>query len=460
MTLATDALAIARAGIAAVDPARAVARAIVVEGDRVRVAGRALTPPGGARVRLVAFGKAAAAMADAAIAALGPHAGASLAVVRRGNPPPRAAIEWLEGDHPVPTVRSERAGRRLLEFVGDGPADGPTLFLVSGGASALVEVPAEGLTIADVAATNERLLASGAPIQAMNTVRRHLSRIKGGRLALATRSHRVATLAISDVVGDAPSDVASGPTVGDPTRFAEALAVVDRYRLRARLPRAVVRHLDAGARGDGEENPSPSDPRLAGHVYRFVATNRRALTGAAAEARRRGFVTTVLGGAVVGETQAAGIAFARRLRGLGSAPGGAGRCLLAGGETTVTLGAQHGRGGRNQEFALAGARVLAGEAFVHLLSLGTDGIDGPTDAAGGCVDGATLDRARNAGVDLDRAVAMHDAYPALVQLGGLIRTGPTGTNVMDLHVGLSARAGGRGRSTPRPDGAASRRRRS
>lgn len=461
MTLASDALAIARAGIAAVDPGRCVTEAIEREGNVLRVAGRRLPLPPGRRIRIAAFGKASAAMADAAIDALGPYAGQALVVVRRGNPPPRASVERLEGDHPVPTARSEQAGRRLLDFAASAGPDEPTVYLVSGGGSAIVEVPADGITIDDIAATNEALLASGAPIQAMNVVRRHLSLLKGGRLALATRSRRVVTLALSDVVGDDPADIASGPTVGDPSRFKDAVRVVERYGLGPRLPRSVRKRLDDGLQGRCEENPAPHDPRLAGHRFHFVATNRRALAASASEARRRGFRTTLLSSTMVGESEKVGVAFARRLLELHRGPAApSGRCLLGGGETTVTLGRHHGVGGRNQEFALAAARPLAGVAFLYLLSIGTDGIDGPTDAAGGSVDGATVDRARNAGVDIDRALATHDAYPALRRVGGLLRTGPTGTNVMDLHIGLSGRSTGRGRSSPPPGGSASRRRRS
>ncbi len=461
MTLASDALAIARAGVEAVDPAGSVTRALVVDPAGFRAGGFRVPFAPNRRVHVVAFGKASSAMADAAAAALGRDRVSGVVVVRAGNPRPHGPWEVLESDHPVVTERSLAAGRRLVEYVASVPETEPTLFLVSGGASALVEVPASGLDLEDLARTDERLLAGGVPIQAMNAVRRHLSRLKGGGLALAAASARYVTLAISDVVGDAPHDVASGPTVGDPTTFREALAAVAEYRLQERLPRRVVAYLEAGRRGRRPETPAPDDPRLRRGRFAFVATNRRAVAGAVAEARRRGYATRVLSTALVGESRDAGEAFARRVASARRAVATARpSCLLAGGETTVTLGARPGRGGRNQEFALAAARPLANRPFVHVLSIGTDGIDGPTDAAGGWVDGTTWDRAALAGVDLDKALATHDAYPALARLGGLVVTGPTGTNVMDLHVGLSASRSGTGRTAPSRPGSPSRRRRS
>ena len=461
MTLASDALAIARAGIAAVDPGRAVRGAIRVDAGRLSIGGRLLPARMTGPVHPVAFGKAAAAMLDAAATALGPRLGTGIAVVRSGNPVPRTPVELIESDHPVPTDRSVAAGRRLLEFVARLPGDEPTLFLVSGGASALVEVPAGSLTAADVARVNEALLDGGVPIQGMNTVRRHLSLVKGGRLGAATASNTFVTLAVSDVVGDAPQDVASGPTVGDPTSYQDALEVLARYHLARSVPYRVLRHLSAGAAGRIAPNPGPDDPRLRRGLFVFVATNRRALAASAVEARRRGYRSGILSSTLVGESREVGESFARRLR--AAVPRGRAalpRCVLAGGETTVTLGTSPGRGGRNQEFALAGARVLAGRPFVHLLSVGTDGIDGPTDAAGGWTDGATLDRASLHNVDIDRALARHDAYPALKRLGELVVLGPTGTNVMDLHVGLNAPRGGRGGSSPPSAATSSRRRRS
>ena len=407
------------------------------------------------RIHPVAFGKASAAMIDAACHSLGDAAGVGLAIVRAGSPRPRSAVEVVESDHPLPTRRSRRAGERLLGFISDLPPADPVLYLVSGGGSSLVEVPADGLALSDLVRTERALLGSGVPIQGFNTVRRHLSRVKGGALAVATRPRPFATLAISDVVGDTAEDIASGPTVGDPTSFADALAVLTTNRVE--VPDPVRGRLAEGARGRLPENPRPGDRRLSDGSFHLIATNRIAIAASAREARRRGYRTRVLGSDLVGESHLAGEEFARQVR--EAAPGHRGCCLISGGETTVTLTGKPGRGGRNQEFVLAGAAVLRDSPGTCVLSIGTDGIDGPTDAAGGWSDGRTELRAAARGIDLARALREHDSYGALRSLGELVITGPTGTNVMDLHIGLSVhRAGRAGNSPPRVARSSPRRR--
>jgi glycerate 2-kinase len=458
MTLASDARAIARAGIRAVDPGRAVGRAFLRAPGGFRVGRHRLRVGPGGSVHLVAVGKAAAAMVDAAARVVGrPVHG--IAITPHGYPAPSSDVPALFGDHPVPRASSFRAGTALLEYVRGTLPNDAVVFLVSGGGSAVAEVPVPSLTPGDVRGTTEVLLSSGAPIGSMNAIRRHLSRLKGGRLARATTAGRIATMAISDVVGDPPADIASGPTVGDPTTFQEALRVARDYQLERRLPPRVVRHLAAGARGARPETPKPSEPLFRSSPFVLVATNRVALEGAAEEARRRAYATRILSHRVVGETQPVARAFARRLVRERPRPGAKPVALLSGGETTVTLGPHPGRGGRNQEFALAAAPVLAGtDALV--LSAGTDGIDGPTDAAGGWTDGGTPGVARRRGVDVEAALQRHAAYDALDRLGSLLRTGSTGTNVMDLHVGLARPGVSRGRegSSPRGGAPSSRRR--
>ncbi len=436
MTLDSDARAIARAGIRAVDPVRAVRGVLrAAGGGGLKVGGRLLRPKASGRRVLVAIGKAAAAMADAAHAIAGPDL-EGLVVTPHGYPAPRSDLRSVFGDHPVPGRGSLRAGTALLSLVrATGPEDA-ILFLISGGGSAVAEVPAGGLSLSALSRTTDLLLASGAPIGAMNAVRRHLSRIKGGRLAEAGRAGAFATVAISDVVGDRPSDIASGPTVPDPSTYRDALAVLRQYRLGSRLPTAVVAELRAGARGARAETPKPGTGRFRGSAFVLAATNRRALEAAAVEARRRGYRDRVLSSRVTGETRPVAERFARQLLRAGREGGRRPVALLSGGETTVTLGPRPGRGGRNQEFALATAAMLAGRNAL-VLSIGTDGIDGPTDAAGGWVDGQTAALALRGGWDLSEALHSHAAYPALSALGGLLRTGPTGTNVMDLHVGLA-----------------------
>ena len=439
MSHASDALEIARAGIRAVDPALAVRT-----GFRSGAVDRWLGRRKGA-IHIVAIGKAAGPMAMAAAAELGARLAGGVAVVREAETVLPSSVGRLVGSHPLPTGASFRAGAAVLSYVGHLTPLDRVLFLISGGGSSLAESPADGVGLSAVRRTTEALLASGAPIQSMNSIRRHLSALKGGRLAAATGAARWTTFAISDVVGDAPEEVASGPTVEDPTTFADAQTAVERYGLTDRLPPAVLRHLEEGAAGRHVETIKPGDPRLAGGRFQFVATNRLALRGAAAEAVRRGFRVVVTSGHLTGETLPVGTAFAGKVSRIRS---GRPVALLAGGETTVTLTEHSGTGGRNQEFALAGAPVLDGKAGRLVLSIGTDGVDGPTDAAGGWSDGQTMAKARALGIDVIARLARHDAYPTLEALGQLVRTGPTGTNVMDLHVGLAVPASPK-RSVPR-----------
>jgi glycerate 2-kinase len=439
VTVRSDALAIARASIRAVDPRRAVLRSLRRSGSGLLVENRRVPLAFGERVHVVAVGKAASAMADAAASRLGPLVAEGLVVHRRGDPPPQCGWPEIFGAHPVPNADSRHAGERVERFVTSRPSGAFLLFLLSGGGSAILEAPAAGVRMADIAATARQLLASGAPIQAMNTLRRHLSRVKGGWLRVRAAPRPSATLAISDVVGDTPWDIASGPTVPDPTTFRDAVRAARRWAVWDRLPTGVRAYLHAGLSGQRPETPKPGDPAFRGGSFHLVATNRIALKAAERAARHRGYRAILLSRTVVGETAPVArrqAAVLRRVADEGR-PWRRPAALLSGGETTVTLGASNGTGGRNQEFALACATGLRGLPAVCALSLGTDGIDGPTDAAGGIVTGETVDAARRAGVNLARALADHNAYPALVRLGGLVRTGPTGTNVMDLHVLLA-----------------------
>ncbi|MGP8110665.1 MAG: glycerate kinase [Thermoplasmata archaeon] len=458
----SDAIAIVCAGIRAVDPGVVVRKSLRRSHGALLVGQRTLREVRGGRVHVVAIGKAAGGMADAAWqVARGRVEG--LAVVPRGYPAPRAGAEVVIGDHPLPGRGSFRAGRRALEYVAETSEEDVTLFLLSGGGSAALELPPVDISLPDLVRTNQLLLGCGAPIAAMNTIRRHLSEVKGGRLAVAVRSKRFATVAISDVEGDRPCEIASGPTVGDPTTFRDALRVVRRYALTTRLPRPVLHHLVEGARGGLAETPKPGDPHFRGRPFVLAASNRTALIAASVEARRRRYLPRILSSRVTGETRLAGAEFGRKV-GLFSTRN-ARVAVLSGGETTVTLGRRPGRGGRNQEFALAAAQALQGTDAV-VLSAGTDGIDGPTDAAGGWVDGRSVERARREGVAIRIALREHASYDALIRVGGLWKPGPTGTNVMDLHVGLvpgrtaSPLNRGTAGSSPRYAAPSSRRRRS
>jgi len=385
--------------------------------------------------RVIAAGKASPAMAAAAARRLGSRIRAGLVVASTPASVPDG-FEFIVGGHPIPTVDSERGGRRALEIAGSLQPDERLLVLVSGGASALMAVPADGITLEDKRATTDRLLRAGADIHALNTVRKHLSSIKGGWLA-ARAGGLCDALVISDVVGDDPSFIASGPTVVDASRFDEALDVLRRFGGEASYPPAVVARLRQGGAGAVPETPKPGDPRLAQTRTAVIGSRRDAMAGAAAEAGALGYHVSRLDDAVVGEARTTAVAHLRatlaRAAGLGRPA-----CIVSSGETTVHVTGR-GRGGRNQEFALAAADLLAATAGPAVVaSVGTDGIDGPTDAAGAIADSTTIGRAAAAGLIPGRYLSDNNAYAFFEALGDLIHTGPTGTNVGDLQVILLA----------------------
>ncbi|MCB1489341.1 MAG: glycerate kinase [Bauldia sp.] len=386
-----------------------------------------LPPPPAGRTIVVGAGKASAAMAKAVEDHWqGPLEG--LVVTRTGHGVPCRRIEIVEASHPVPDARGEDAARRILELVGTAGPDDLVLCLISGGGSALLALPAEGLTLADKQAVNRALLASGADITAMNTVRKHLSAIKGGRLAAAAYPARMVSLLISDVPGDDPSVIASGPTVADPTTFADARAILARYGIDP--PPAVAAHLAAAS----DETPKPGDERLGNASSMIIASPLASLEAAAGVAREAGITSLILGDAIEGEAREvgrtmAGIALSAHAHGQ---PVAAPAILLSGGETTVTVRGT-GRGGRNVEF-LAGLTLGLGETpGIHALAADTDGIDGSEDNAGAIVTPDTLARARDLGLDVPAMMDGNDCYSIFATLGDLVVTGPTLTNVNDFR---------------------------
>jgi glycerate 2-kinase len=386
-----------------------------------------LPPPPRGRLIVVGAGKAAAAMARAVEDNWsGPLSG--VVVTRYGYAVPCKHIEVLEAAHPVPDEAGLRAARRVLERVRGLDEDDLVLCLISGGGSALLPLPAQGLTLELKQNVNRALLKSGATIREMNCVRRHLSAIKGGRLAAACHPARVLTLMISDVPGDRPIDIASGPTVGDPTTSADALRVVQRYAID--LPGPV---LDILASGRGE-SVKPDDPRLARAAACTIATPQMALEAAAKVAREAGIAAHIMGDAIEGEARDvgrvfAGVALQVAERGQ---PFIAPCILLSGGETTVTV-AGSGRGGRNVEFLLSLAISLDGHARVHALAGDTDGVDGQEEIAGACVGPDTLARARALGLKPQISLERNDAHSFFTALGDSLITGPTLTNVNDFR---------------------------
>lgn len=372
-------------------------------------------------------------MAGAAVAALGGRVQGGLVVAPSLDELP-APLDGVVGQHPQPGPGSEEGGRRALAIATAMPADAELLVLISGGASSLMAVPAPGLRLEDKREATGVLLRSGADIYALNTVRKHMSAIKGGRLAAAcpAASH---TFVLSDVVGDDLSFIASGPTVPDATTYGDALFVIDRFGGRDAFPPPVIEHLLAGARGERPESPKPGDPRLARARTELVGGRHDAMRGAAADAEARGYAVVMLDEPIVGEARLAGAELARRAIARRRAAAGP-LCLIASGETTVRVTGR-GRGGRNQELALAAAEVLADLSTpVVAASLGTDGIDGPTDAAGAIVDATTISRAMRSGLSPAAILDNNNSYALFDALGDLVRTGPTGTNVGDLQVFL------------------------
>lgn len=419
-----------RAALARVDGGSAVLAAVERNGTRLAIAGEEV--PHGVRLRVVAAGKAAAAMALAFEARAGDRVAGGVAIAKDGHASPAPRLHTVFAGHPVPDARSESAGELALaeaRLAGQGEW---LVVLLSGGASALLAAPLPGLVQADVRRTTELLLASGAPIGELNVVRKHLTAASGGRLAAATRAARIVVLAISDVLGDPPDAIGSGPCSADPSSYADALAILDARSLLDSVPRAVRGHLEAGARGERPESPKPGAPAFARVRYEVLASNRDAVQAALAEARARGVTARALDPALEGEAREAGTRLAEIAL---AEPAVIETLLVAGGETTVTVRGA-GQGGRSQELALAAALALDSRSGVALLAAGTDGTDGPTEAAGAFADGGTVARGRAAGRDATADLAANDSHAFFAAEGGLFLTGPTRTNALDLVLAL------------------------
>lgn len=388
------------------------------------------------RWHVVAAGKAAGPMLRACLAAVAREPAAAMAVAPSGLERLPTLVRTFAGGHPVPNPASLEAGGCALDIVTGAGPDDLVVVLVSGGASALLVLPIEGVSLQDKQATTDALLRAGADIHALNAVRKHLSKLKGGRLAAATRA-RVVGLAVSDVVGDDVSVIGSGLTAGDPSSFADALAVLERYGGIEGFPPSVVAALHDGAAGRRPESPGPGSQALGRTETRVIAGRREAMVGASAEAERLGYRVRLLDAPVVGEARLAAAAYAARLRELAAAAD-APLCVVSSGETTVRV-TGGGTGGRNQEFALALVEALPALGCpVAVASVGTDGIDGPTDAAGAVVTSETHARARARQLNPDAFLQDNDAYHFFEALADLIKTGPTRTNVGDIQIALIA----------------------
>jgi glycerate 2-kinase len=424
---------IMRAALHAVDPAEAVRNALKLDGDTLTMGAARYDLSQFRRIRVVGAGKASAPMALAAEEILGDRIDAGIVNVKYGYTAETTRIRLREAGHPLPDQNGLDGTREIVRLLGGSREDDLVLCLLSGGGSALMMLPEEGITLEDYQALTQALLRSGATINQINVIRKHIERVKGGRLAQVTSPATLATLILSDVVGNPLDSIASGPTVPDTATFEDALGVLRLFDLLDQIPTSIRRHLERGAAGEVPETPKPGDPLFERVSTQVIGSNDIAAEAALVEARRLGFeaqlLTTFLEGEARDIAKVAG-ALAKELVRRGQ-PLKTPACLILGGETTVTVRGE-GKGGRNQEIALAASLAIAGLERALIVALATDGSDGPTDAAGGFADGGSLERGRALGLDANKALAKNDSNAYLAATGDLLVTGPTNTNVNDL----------------------------
>lgn len=427
------------AGLRAVDPARSVRQYMprVLDVCRQR---------GVTEVEVIAFGKGAATMAKAAMDELNHKVHARGIVLTKYSHAHGVAfqgdVEVFEAGHPIPDEAGHGAAQKILRVLEDADETMLVLFLISGGGSALLASPVEGMTLADKQAVTDLLLKSGATIEELNRVRKHLSRVKGGRLARAAYPAHGISLILSDVIGDRLDVIASGPTAPDPSTYADALAVLGKYALMDKVPANVLKILHDGATDLLPETPKKDDPVFENFENIIIAGNQKATAAAEARAAELGFNPVAPANNIEGEASKLGTRYARAVRStqswLAGSPERQSMCFIYGGEPTVTVKGD-GKGGRNTELALAFAIAADGMEGVTFLSAGTDGTDGPTDAAGAIVDGGTVKRGKAKGLDAREFLERNDSYSYFKETGELLITGPTGTNVMDLEIVLIER---------------------
>ena len=422
-----------RAAVAAADPYLAVKAAITIEPGTLVLGGARYPLADISNINVVGAGKAAYGMARAAEDVLGRLITGGVVVTKDGHGGALSRINIYEASHPVPDGRGVLAASRIMDVVAGAGPDDLVLCLLSGGASALMVLPAQGVTLRDKQEVTGLLLRSGADIGELNCVRKHLSAIKGGRLAEAARPALVSSLIISDVIGDDLGVIASGPTAPDETTYIQAVEILKMRGVWTASPQNVRSFLARGAAGELQETPKPGSETFARVDNVMVASNMAALRKAGEVAGYLGFSTRVLDGAVQGEASEVAAALAEEALKLAQGREERPLCLILGGETTVTVRGG-GMGGRNQEMALAFAQAIEGDGSVAALFAGTDGTDGPTDAAGAFADGSTLARSASIGLNAAAFLEDNDSYNFFKSLGDLLVTGPTGTNVMDIGI--------------------------
>ena len=444
MSQRETALSIFEAALAAVDPYESVQRVLSREGDLLTV--RQEDGEGQFDLRqieglhVVGCGKAGAPMSRAVEELLGDRISSGLVVVKYGHTLPSQSsptrIRIAEAGHPEPDAAGMQYAREVVEILEGASERDLVVALISGGGSAIWPLPAPPITLEEKTELTRQLLACGADIHEINVLRKHVSDIKAGRAARLAHPAQVLVLLISDVIGDRLDSIASGPFAPDTTTFGEALEIVERYGLGTEIPVSIQYHLWDGMAGKIQETPKPGDAVFERVTHQICASNALALEAARIEAEARGFETEVIEAPIDGDVRAGARDFSARLAEIARQGRGKPVCLIGGGETTVVLGSSPGRGGRNQEFALASAFEIRGQAGLTILSCGTDGTDGPTDAAGAAVDGSSIDRYESLGLRPQRALESHDAYPLFEAAGDLVKTGPTNSNVMDIMIGI------------------------
>jgi len=430
-----DAEEIFRSALKAVDPERLVRLSMRLRGASLSIGSRAYDLNDFDRVLVIGAGKASAAMARAVEKILRDRISEGVVVVKYGHTVPLKKIRVIEAGHPVPDKKSLEGGHEVLKILSESGEKDLVVCLLSGGGSALMDDFQAGITLADAGKATSLLLASGAAISEINTIRKHISRVKGGRLAAAASPSPMVSMILSDVIGDELDVIASGPTVPDPTTFAQAWGVLEKYDLLRRVPKRILDYIKEGLFNAAHETPKPKN-RIFKNVYNLiVGNNQTAVSAAASRARRLGYHPLILTTAMQGEAREAAKCLAAVAKEVAQhdRPVKKPACLIAGGETTVTLRGK-GKGGRNQEMALAAALEISGRNGIVFLNGGTDGTDGPTDAAGAWVDDTTMRRARPFAMDIQTYLDANNSYRFFKKLGGHIMTGPTLTNVMDLTI--------------------------
>ena len=433
--LREDALNIFNAGIKAVDPANAVKRYLTRQDDRLEIQGQTYDLSKYENIYVIGMGKASAAMAQAVEELIGDRLKAGVLNVKYGHTVPLKIVRVNEAGHPVPDEAGLSGTRQIIDMLRQTGEKDLVFCLISGGGSALLPCPVEGVTLEDKQLVTKALLECGATIHEINALRKHISQVKGGRLATLAYPSTMISFILSDVIGDDMDSIASGPTVPDTSTFSDSLYILEKYKIKHKVPSAVIEFLEKGVRGDVEETPTAHDPVFRQVQNVIIGSNIQAVTASRQMAEELGYNTLLLSTFIEGETKDVAkvhAAIAREIINSGN-PVERPACVISGGETTVTIRGE-GLGGRNQEFALAAGIDINGLKEVIILSGGTDGTDGPTDAAGAIADGTTMERARKLGLDAELYISENNSYHFFKQLDDLIITGPTFTNVMDLRL--------------------------